>query len=125
MSRIVLKTAEEFQVSSVFMQAENQLCISFTGITNYDELRAKLTVQAMKEVKVYSTETDFLVYEDYTKFVDPSKIFKIADGTYEVLAVFEKEDEMSQRMRTAEENIQTLFDGFNFLMTEVIPSLMV
>jgi hypothetical protein len=108
--KAVLKTLEDFQVSSVFMQAENQLCISFVGITDYNELRAKLTVQAMTEVKVYSNETDFVAYEDFTKLIDPSQIFKTVDGTYDIVTVFEKEDEIRAKLNELNER-QTLVEG--------------
>jgi hypothetical protein len=122
--KVVLKSGSEFTASSVFMQSENELCISFTGITSYDTLRTSLTIAAMKEIKYYMDETSFTSYENFTKF-KAAKIIEVGDGTLEIVVLFEREDEISQRISQNEEDIAALYDGFNVLMTEIIPSLMV
>jgi hypothetical protein len=115
MGRIVLKTVEEFQ-GNVFKQSDNQILVSFTGITNYDELRAKLTVQAMKEVKIYDSETSFLAYENFTKFINPSKIIEVGDGTIEVVIIFEREDETVLKLNELIERQTLVEDALNELI---------
>jgi hypothetical protein len=118
--KIVLKTGDVFQVSSVFMQTENQLCISFTGITSYDSLRAKLTVNAMKQIKEYSNETDFVSHENFTKFIS-ANFTDAGDGTSNVSIIFEREDEVHQRLSYLEEQLSSTNTTLDWLLTDVVP----
>ena len=96
--KVVLKSGDEYQINSVFMQKEDQLCISFAGITSYDELRAALSPDATEEIKIYSTDTDFTVYEHFVTVINPSTVTRAADGTYDVVIVLEKADEVTLRL---------------------------
>ena len=123
--KTVLKSLDEFQINSIFLQSDNQLCISFADISSYDELRAKLTVSAMREVKVYQDNMAEIseIYENFTRFVT-AKTIEIGDGTIEVIATFEKEDEISQRISQNAESIASINATVDSLLTEIIPAIM-
>jgi hypothetical protein len=92
--KIILKTGEEFQISSAFMQAENQLGISFHGIPSYDTFRAKLTITSVKLIKVYVDDTTYTPYDDFTKVITKT-VSELGDGTLEIFVVFEREDPLT------------------------------
>lgn len=113
--KALLSNAKEYQISSAFMQVENQLGISFHGIASYDTFRAELTVTSTKVIKVYTTDTDFTPYENFTKVI-PKGVTELEDGTLEIFIVFECEDELSQRVRANEETIDALYAAVDFLL---------
>lgn len=105
--KVVLKTGKEYQVSSVSLMKETQLCIGFTGITSYDTLRADLTVDSMKQIKYYTGEVSFTSYENFTKFATANTTVS-DDGTLNVAMYFNSEDEISQRISILEDTVDML-----------------
>jgi hypothetical protein len=124
--KAVLKTGTELQIASYSLLSDTRIMIAFIGNTSYDNLRSQLTIQALKEIKCYPDDngTTFDVFENYTKILDPSNVTVATDGTYDVVITFEKEDEISQRISQNSEDIVSLFDAVNVMMTEIIPSMM-
>lgn len=106
----VLKTGEEFKVNSVFMKTENQVCISFAGITSYDELRSKMTAESLSVISLYNMDesSDCDVYEGFTTLVYPSTITEASGGTIDVVFTFQKEDETAKLIRELQAKVNAL-----------------
>ncbi|MDF2596463.1 MAG: hypothetical protein K0R69_2804 [Clostridia bacterium] len=105
--KVVLKTLVEFQASSVFMQAENQLCIGFTEISSYDELKASLTEEAMQEVKIYTGETTFEEYNDFTQFAKAT-VVTTENGTQDIAMYFNRADELTRKIAILQDTVDKL-----------------
>lgn len=90
--KIVLKTGQEYEVLTVFETGTNQICISFSNVQDYGLLRSTLTDEALKEIKYYTTEENFIVYEDYAKFIK-SNVTETETGL-DIAMYFEKDSEV-------------------------------
>lgn len=108
--KVVLTTGEEFQTSTVFMVKENQICIAFTGIADYNVLRTSLTVDALKEIKEYTDDETFNVHSNFTEFAG-AKVTETADGTLDVACYFDREDKTSRRLSFVESALNELILG--------------
>jgi hypothetical protein len=109
--KAILKTGEEFQVNSVFMKTDSQLCISLKGILSYDAIRAKLTTSATEVIKVYVSDTDFSVYEGFSTLIYPSTVTQANDGTFDVAVILEKENDLVKRVTLMETAFNELILG--------------
>lgn len=106
--KVQLTGGKEWQVSLVALQTETQICIGFTNITSYDELREELTQEALAVIKYYPTDTEHSVtYENYNDFVK-SNVVETEAGTLDVAMYFNKVEENSKgaHRSTADDTIQ-------------------
>jgi predicted ribosome quality control (RQC) complex YloA/Tae2 family protein len=107
--KITLSTGIEFPVSTIFKQDEAQLCIGFTGIKSYDELRKALTVEALATIKYYQEDASkvFTTYEDYINVIKASTV-ESEDGTLDIAIYLEKTDKIQKELQTLKQEISAL-----------------
>lgn len=110
--KAILKTGEELQINSVIQLSDTQISISFKAITSIDALLIKLTVSALKQISVYKTDDSTDVYLNYTKINNPS-MTKAENGTWDVLIIFERENEVSQKINELSERQSLVEDAIN------------
>jgi hypothetical protein len=108
--KIVLSNNTEYQVSSIFMQQENQLCIGFTGISDYTALRASLTPDILTTIKYYTDDTNFTVYEGFTEPAPTSKVTATPDGKFDIAMYFNRPDKLAQLTQQVNE-LQATIDS--------------
>lgn len=108
--KILLKSGEELQINSSMMLSENQLQISFKGILEYDQLRTKLTGDALSRISVYETDSSVncSIYDGFTTIIYPSSVTVEADGTMNVVFAFQKEDQTTKMLRELQTKIEAL-----------------
>jgi hypothetical protein len=122
--KAILKDGTELTVNSYANISDNRVQISFAGITSYDTLKSKLVVAATKTIKIYTDNTSFVTFENYTKIVDPCTVTTAADNTLDVLVIFEREDEISQRIRALEETAALNSVAIDNITTDFLPTIM-
>jgi hypothetical protein len=106
--KIILNDNTEYPVSCVFMQQENQLCISFTGIPDYAAFRALLTPDILATIKHYTDDTNFTVYEGFTELAPTSKVTVTPDGKLDIAMYLNRPDKLTQKIRELETNITSI-----------------
>lgn len=120
--KVVLANNKEYAVSGVFQITDTQICIVFTEVTSYDDLRIELTETAMKQISYYpeiitaevtgfTTETvtsnTFDVYENYINFAK-STVTVRSDNLLDVAMYFEKATDDQLRLTVLEDAVDTL-----------------
>jgi hypothetical protein len=108
--KVVLNNNTEYQVTSVFMQQENQLCIGFTGIPDYTVLRASLTPDILAAIKHYTDDTNFTVYEGFTEPAPTAKATATPDGKFDIAMYFNRPDKLAQLTQQVNE-LQATIDS--------------
>ncbi len=106
--KVQLTGGKEWEVSLVAQQSETQLCIGFTGIISYDELREELTPDTLSVIKYYVDDTEnYDTYEDYTDFVT-STVVETEAGTLDIAMYFKKVDATTKALREAQQMISAI-----------------
>lgn len=118
--KVVLNNEKIYDVSLVALHTENELCIGFTDIKSYDELREDLTSEALSVIKYYPADNieSFDTYEDYTEFVR-SSVTENESGTFDVAMYFKKVDLTTKILQEMYRQIDVLKEKNQYLQETV------
>ena len=108
MEKIVLKSGQEFEIENIFLKDEKTLRFIVNGVTDYNEMKAKFTKEAISDVKAYTGEIMTGDYGCFNKLGYPLTQTEQENGTMNVTVTLLKDDEILQRLMALEDAVDTL-----------------